>query len=433
MLKKNLLITYCFPPIAAPESYLIAKLFANLPKNNFDIITIEPFKIWMKGDRDLEKCLMTRIPNVRRVKVPKWKEYLPLTKKDIKLANIGDESRFSSFILKLLGKQINLILKSPDPFRFFNRDLLRELKTKEFEYKTVVTWSQYNSTALVGLKLKRKYRQEINWIAYFGDPWHLNPYIPLRGISKKLNYIMQTQVFEQADLLLFPTLEMLNYVIGGYGKAIHEKCRILNHSYDPELYPVKTAQNKERGFIKFKYLGQFYGKRTPEVLYNTLALLQKESPEVLQKIRIEFIGGNGPAEFAHDKYESLPKGLVTFRGQVSYLESLREMQSADCLISFDAPSTENIFMSAKISDYIGAAKPIIAFTNKGATSELINSYGGWVADPFVPAEGARAFRAALKFVSGNDGNPFANATIRNELSAKYVGKQFDEIIEGLNQ
>lgn len=432
MNKRNLLITYCFPPIAAPESYLVAKLFANLPLNNFDVITIEPFKTWMKSDIELERHLLAKIPHIFRVKVPKWKEHLPLTKKDVKLVNLGAGGRVKKFALGILINQANLILKSPDPFRFYNRDLQKTLRSKKFQYRNIVTWSQYNSTALIGLKLKKKYGNEINWIAYFGDPWHLNPYIPLRGLSKRLNHRMQTLVFENADLLIFPTQEMLNYVMDGYGDDVRDKCKILSHSYDPELYLLKTALNQKHDRLKFKYIGQFYGNRSPEIIYDALAILYRESPDILKKIQIEFIGGNNPKEFAHSKYKNLPEGLITFRGQLSYLDSLKEMLTADCLISLDAPAKENIFMSAKISDYIGAAKPIIAFTNKGATSKLIRSYGGWIANPLSPTEGAEAFRSASNFVSENGDKLFGSSQIRNELSAKHVGLQFSAIIEELS-
>lgn len=432
MTRRNLLITYCFPPIAAPESYLIAKLFANLPLKNFDVITIEPFKTWMKSDIELEKHLVAKIPNVFRVKVPKWKEHLPLTKKDVKLMNLGSGGGIRKLALGLLVNQVNLILKSPDPFRFFNQDIQKVLKSKKLPYRNIVTWSQYNSTALIGLKLKKKYRNEINWIAYFGDPWHLNPYIPLKGLSKRLNYRMQTLVFENADLLIFPTQEMLNYVTDSYGNEVREKCKILRHSFDPELYQLKMALDQKHTRLKFKYIGQFYGNRSPEIIYDALAILQNDSPEILNKIQIEFIGGNHPREFAHSKYMNLPEGLITFRGQLSYLDSLKEMRTADCLISLDAPAEENIFMSAKISDYIGAAKPIIAFTNKGATSTLISSYGGWIANPLSPIEGAIAFRSALRFVSENGDKHFGNSQIRNELSAKHIGLQFSAIIEELS-
>ena len=118
----------------------------------------------------------------------------------------------------------------------------------------------------------------------------------------------------------------------------------------------------------------------------------------------------------------LPKGLVVHRSQVTYLESLGEMLSADCLISLDAPARNNIFMSAKISDYIGARKPIVALTNDGATAKLISTYGGWVAKPENPDEVANAFEQAIAHVLENRGKDFGNSEVRGQLSADNVSR-----------
>ena len=54
MKKKILLITYAFPPYAAPESYLCSKLIGNLENFEKDVLTLN-FPI--KGVDDLDPSL----------------------------------------------------------------------------------------------------------------------------------------------------------------------------------------------------------------------------------------------------------------------------------------------------------------------------------------------------------------------------------------
>ena len=127
----------------------------------------------------------------------------------------------------------------------------------------------------------------------------------------------------------------------------------------------------------------------------------------------------------------LPKGLVVHRHQVTYLESLGEMLSADCLISLDAPAQRNIFMSAKLSDYVGARKPIVAITNEGATANLISEYGGWTANPDSPKEIADAFEQAIAQVLTNREADFGNAEIRAQMSAENTSKHLLNLLRNI--
>ena len=75
-------------------------------------------------------------------------------------------------------------------------------------------------------------------------------------------------------------------------------------------------------------------------------------------------------------------------------------------------------MSAKLSDYIGARKPIVAITNEGATAKLISEYGGWIADPESPEQIADAFEQAISYVLSKHNSDFGNSEIRAQMSAE---------------
>jgi glycosyltransferase involved in cell wall biosynthesis len=263
-----------------------------------------------------------------------------------------------------------------------------------------------------------KLGNNIKWVAYFGDPWHLNPYVPLKGITRSINKKLQNSVFNNADLLLFPTQDMADFMTKDYGIEVKNKCKVLLHTFDAKLYPGKPSPRISMKFILFRYIGQFYGARKAEIITQGISTLLKRRPDLADILKVEFIGSNIMENIDETAIIDLPKGLVVHRSQVTYLESLGEMLSADCLISLDAPARNNIFMSAKLSDYVGARKPIVAITNEGATTKLISEYGGWIADPESPEQIADAFEQAISHILSKLNSDFGNSEIRAQMSAE---------------
>ena len=420
MSKKNLLITYCFPPFPGPESYLAAKLFANMPDSDFDVVTIEPIKSWMTNEVELFEYVSSRITSIVQISTPAWVKFIPLARRDVVNSNSNPRIQKLSKIFWEAARPGAIILKLPDPFRVFNNSVWKDISRRSQDYETILTWSQYNSIALIGLRIKMKLGNNIKWVAYFGDPWHLNPYVPLKGISKRINKELQNSVFNNADMLLFPTQDMADFMTIGYGIEVKNKCKVLLHTFDARLYPELPGPRISMKFVLFSYIGQFYGARKAEMITQGISTLLKRRPDLAEILKVEFIGSNTMDNIDEKAIIDLPKGLVVHRSQVTYLESLGEMLSADCLISLDAPAQNNIFMSAKISDYVGAKKPIVALTNDGATAKLISSYGGWIARPENPEEVADAFEQAIAHVLANRGKDFGNSEVRAQLSAENV-------------
>ena len=426
--KKNLLLTYCFPPFPGPESYLAAKLFSNMPNSDFDVLTIEPVKPWMREEDGLYNIAAAKIDNLIQSKAPLWTQFIPLAKRDVVKISLGQEIQKISNLFWKLSRVGSIVLKLPDPFRVFNRSIFRQNLLRSREYKNIITWSQYNSVALVGLRLKRKLGQEANWLAYFGDPWHKNPYIPLNRLTSYINLKMQDKVFKNANMLLFPTEEMAEFMTRGYAEDIKNKCRVLPHSFDPSLFPEVKNNFDGKKRVTFKYIGQFYGPRKPELIIEGITVLLNRRPELGEVLRIEFIGGAVP----YNLKETNLRNILVQRPQVNYLQSLKEIANADCLISLDAPTKKNIFMSGKIADYIGARRPIVAITNEGATSKLITDFGGWIADPNEPEEIANAIEDAMSWCLASKGGQFGNVEIWESLQSKTVALHLLGFIEELN-
>ncbi len=419
MSNKTLLLTYCFPPMGTPEAFLCAKLLGNLPDSEVTVHTIGAWKPWMNRDQSLVQYSSDRFSKINRFTVPGILQKFPLVKQDLKKSHSKKDVPVIRSLKILAIRILSPLFKIPDALRVFNRSLLADVLKQHWEFNNLVTWSQWHSIHLVGIKLKKTFADTLHWTAYFGDPWIESPYSTNPRIVELINARLQSKVFAMADILIFPTAEMRELALSKYDPSIQAKGKVLGHSFDPILYP-KRGETRTSEKYTFRYLGQFYGIRTPEIIYDSLAELFKRRPLLLSSVQIEIIGDNSPLTIGYESFLTLPQGVVTFLPQVNYLESLRLMTDADCLISIDAPAKTNVFLSAKVIDYIGSGTPIVAFTPPGTTREIVQEYGGWVANSNDANEGSIALEAAITWLSKNRTSAFGNNEIRSQYESKKV-------------
>jgi glycosyltransferase involved in cell wall biosynthesis len=250
-----------------------------------------------------------------------------------------------------------------------------------------------------------------------------------------------------ADLLLFTSRETVELVMRKYPSEWASKARVLPHSFDPSLYArgardrsdeqdrsdERDGSGEHDGEIVVRYTGEFYGRRTPRPLVETLRAILQERPRLLEGVRFELIGPVAPGVLEQSGFESLPRGLVQMRPPVNYAESLALTSAADGLLIVDAPAERSVFLPSKLVDYIGAARPILGLTPPGASDELIRRLGGWAADPSDAAAMLRATEAFLAFLSQNrnERRPWGDAQVRAAYEARAVAGLFETMLREL--
>jgi glycosyltransferase involved in cell wall biosynthesis len=400
-----LLLTYAFPPMWVPEAALSVKRMASIPNFEVDVICAEPFGQWDGADHSLDALVSERFGSVERIEMPRWALRLPLGR-------------------------VGLLVRSPDELRFMNRRALRRLRARDLSrYAAIVSWSQWHSVHLVGLRARRL-PDAPAWIAHFSDPWVDNPLAPLRGLGARVNRRLEREVVQEADQLLVTSREALELFAASYGDRARRKAKILPHAFEPTLYPKDTARTRDGPFV-VRYIGQFYGVRTPEPLFRALARLQSRAPEAVAGLRVEIVGRveHGMLETAAAR--SLPQGLVTVRPPVNYAESLRLIADADLLLVIDAPIAESPFLPSKLVDYVGAARPVVGFTPPGPSATLIRRIGGWVANPDDAEATSAALMRGLEWLRANRDAEFGDPHVRREYEAGRVGSRMGELIREL--
>jgi len=342
---KVLFFTYAFPPINAPRSVQIARLLKHS--------SLKPSIVYGQGhyaeDQDLYCDYKNYVKKTIRI---------PFTKMDETIAKIRRKQPFD-------------VLKHSDLFQSWSIKAADKV-IRDFDYDVVVSFGSPMSVHLGALKIKQK--TNVKWVACFSDPWSDNPFEKRSPAHQRKIERYEQQVIQNADCVFFNTQETIDLVMKKYDTALLDKTKILPHSYDPDLYPKKEAKKNEK--ITLRYIGHFYGNRSPEPL---LKALQKLPSNLLKKIKIECYGSVQPHLI--DQYSDLVGTTVFFNDPVSYNDSLKLMSSADGLLVIDAPADQSVFLPSKLVDYIGAQKPILGITPPGASHRILSDLNYPVANP----------------------------------------------------
>jgi len=406
---KLLAISFAYPPLAYPRSIQVARLLKHLDTSTVIVCAEEKYArkdltLETNVEPKLEKCL--RVPFL----TSRWK-------------NIA--GRISHYL------PFPLWNKTPDRYRSWNPIALKVVKNfihySRYKPDIMLTFGQPMSVHLLGLELKNHYGWP--WVAHFSDPWVDNPLNKLDSLTRSVNYSLERKVLEAAERIVFASDETVDLVMAKYPEEWKRKARVLPHSFDPELYPEPLPNHNSQ--IIIRHVGNFYRKRTPKPLFETLKYILSSNPDCLSNVCFELIGAINPLSRYKKRFASLPKGLVSIKSSIPYHESLKQMISADGLLIIDAPAKISVFLPSKLIDYIGARRPILGFTPAGTSSRLIQNLGGWVADPNDATAMAEKLGSFLSFLRNNrsyDKSAWGKSSVRKKYEASVVAKSFKEVL-----
>lgn len=354
---KCLVIAYAFPPIANAEAFVGAKTIIGLAKMGVKVtvITINPFKSGLNIDNAFNQQISEYVDKIVHIEL----------------------SDLEYKLLKVFPLLTNIALQYPDKFVLYNKYTLNRIKKINLDnYDVLITRSQWHSAHLVGLTIKEKY-PNIPWIAQFSDPWVDNPYNLKMPFSHYLASKWERKIIELADIITYTSKETVNLVMQKYDSKYISKAYYLPHCFDLELYKQKIKTNKTKYVIRC--LGAFYGKRSPEPFFKAIEYIANYKKELLEDVLIEFYGIDDKRKRLIEKYPLAQKFIKLFKG-VNYSESLNKMQSADCLVSIDAPLNFSPFFPSKLVDYMGSNSCIFSISPNGSANNIIDYVGGVTAD-----------------------------------------------------
>ena len=273
------------------------------------------------------------------------------------------ESKFPHYV-DLLSRKLRFydLSFSPDPFYYsWNNRAYGEAKkliTNE-NINYVLTVNNPVSSHLLGLKLKKQFN--LPWVAYMFDPWHNNPFrkYSLTCFSNQ-DQQRERDVAENADILLFPNIELMESWIEIYGIQVKQKSFILPFATQ---IPMSIQAKEKHDKLIISHIGTLSEERRAKVFLEALSLLKSTNPQSFTKIQFNIVGYITDKDRDIIVSEKL-EDVVNVVGHVSEEECTKYYEESDLFLIVDIDCTPNLFYPSKLLKYFCYKKPIIGITTE---------------------------------------------------------------------
>jgi len=355
---KVLLLTYHFPPSAASASFRLLGFAQHLPRHGYEVSVVAPPTLpWEPVDTNLT----ARVPAQTSIYSVEYPANYPKVLRWLSPNGVWLWKARSTVDRAIREQKPNLVLTSGPP----------------------------HIVHFLGWYAKQRYRMP--WVVDCRDPWVTTTEImPYTGLQNAFETFWEQRVFARADAILSNAplaRDKLAEALPHWAAKIHS----IPNGYDPELFPPSPPRLP--GPVRILHAGQLYLGRDPRPILDALAGIPTGS---VPPFRIEFVGRTDYAPGADLSQEAQVRGLsetVVCHGQLSYRQTLDMMMNADVLLLMDTPK-RRIGVPAKLYEYLGASKPVLATAeSEGDLAAILKQSG--LPHRIAPPNDPTAIRQAL--------------------------------------
>lgn len=361
--KQLLIITYYWPPSggAGVQRWLKLSKYLSQLGVRVQVLTVhEDFALYPQLDPHL--C------QEAKVDVLKTKAFLPsFLKKQKKVPFGGFVTETKEDWKQKLVKWVRGNLVFPDPRVGWNKFAFKQAcALVEQGVNNIITTSPPHSTQLIGLKLKKKYGNQINWISDFRDPWTDIYYFDQLGIGPEMlkkHKNAEQEVVAKCDHLL-TVGDTLKAMLLKKAEILEEKIKVVPNGYDEADF--KDLESLNVKYANLTYAGTLGEKYNLEGLCKTLSNIQ-------EPFLFRFIGNIHPKwrvmleknqHIDFEWIESLPhlEALTYLEPTQKLLLVIPEVQQNECILT------------GKLFEYLRSQKPILGLGPiKGDAAEVLST------------------------------------------------------------
>lgn len=389
--RKLLIITRYFPPCAAIASQRMIGLVRYLPKYNWNTIVIAPPHVHEEpNDPDLLKLISSETNTLYSV----------------------------PFIEGFLGK----VNRKFFPDYLWMLHVQKACKKAILEHKpdVVLTTFPPMSVQKLGIWLKNSFN--LPWIADFRDPFFI-PEVQSDKIKKK-KLEEEKRIIELADIIISTSPTYTQRLQSAYPHAL-VKINTITNGYDPENFQSSSPPpSRER--LSLLYTGELYAKRNPLGLLDALAQIESSPIPNMPKIGFHFIGRtNTDYDLAQEVRVRGLEHSVKIEGVIPYKDCLRETTQADILVLIQTEG-QTTSVPAKLFEYIGAKRPILALANPPGDIEWVLKNSGALYRMAPVRDVNKIKQAIIELVSELSKNKsvFDDKEGQINFSREYMAEQF---------
>ncbi|MEA2096487.1 MAG: glycosyltransferase [Candidatus Cloacimonadota bacterium] len=360
-MKKLLLIAYFYPPLGGPGVQRPAKLVKYLEQFDVftDVITVKDIVFHSTDNKLLKEDkahkiirtssfdLMSILKKISKSKTNKA-VYFNTPEKYKKIIRnvfpIDDKIGWLPFVMKA-GKKL----------------------FKKNKYDAVMATMGPYTSGIAAYKLAKK--NKLPLIIDYRDHWTLNSYITFvtklhKGYSKK----WENKILRFASVITVVSETMKKDLIREFGEVLKNKIKVIYNGWDADDFSNFVIWKNEK--LVIKYIGNFYGYRTPKYLLKALELLQLRG-QLTDDILIEFTG-NYYSETIDYIVNSKVAHLIKVNSQIEHKDAIKSLMNCDALLLFIASHKGKGVLTGKLFEYLRSGKEILAMVPpEGEAAEIL--------------------------------------------------------------
>jgi len=360
-MKRLLLIAYFYPPLGGPGVQRPAKLVKYLSKLDVstDVITVKDI-VFHSTDNNLlredkaHKIIRTSsfdpMSILKKVSKPKTNKavYFKTPEKYKKIIRnifpIDDKIGWLPFVM-ISGKTL----------------------CKRNKYDAVMATMGPYTSGIAAYKLAKK--NKLPLIIDYRDHWTLNPYITFFSKFHKIHSVKwENKILQFASVITVVSKTMKNDLIREFGEELRNKIKVIYNGWDADDFSNLTINKNQKLIIK--YIGNFYGNRTPKFFIEAIELLHSHN-QLPDDILIEFTG-NYYAETLNNIVNSKVAHLIKINSQIEHKEAIKSLMDCDALLLFIASHKGNGVLTGKLFEYLRSGKEILAMVpTEGEAAEIL--------------------------------------------------------------
>lgn len=244
--------------------------------------------------------------------------------------------------------------------------------------EVLVTFAYPFTMTLVGAALKQR-RNDLIWIADYGDPWtgaHVAE-LKLPTWRRKVDAHLEARALARADAVTVTTVPTARLYRRQF-PSLADRIHVVTMGYDPDdndaITPAPRA-DANAGRIILLHAGRLYREaRDPTPFIAAVDTCLAADPTIADRFRIVLLGEVEPA-IRTDIEQSAAATLYEFHNWVAVDESVARMKSADYLLLFG--NAGNLQIPGKVFQYIGTGRPVFMTceSDDDPTVDVLRQYG----------------------------------------------------------
>ena len=241
----------------------------------------------------------------------------------------------------------------------------------EQKIKLIYSTSAPYSAHLVARHLH--HQTHLPWVADFRDPWVGNPYLKFPTvIHRQLNEHLEQSVFTEADRVILNTERSRQYYLQKYTTLSPKNFATIYNGYDQDDMTEEFLEINNSSVFSIVHLGSLYQKTRSSEFFLTALHKALETGRISKdRIRVRFIGNIDRETQEYITHFRLD-GIVDLIGYLPHRKALNELLTADLLLLIPSYGVgSDLFVPAKLYEYLASRKPILCLTDSGECADLI--------------------------------------------------------------